>query len=276
METLLPALTPIFLFSRKSKLTKKEEILEKSENIVVVSPPDLTSPSPHSSSLQKSFVLPHRARENLLCRKQEDVNVGGSLHTCVLEEQLGTSLANSVSRWERCCLKALPSSSAEGKKKTGVIQRGQKEQMPKLKAKRQPADMSVCVNACRSTKDIEKKPFVPVVSVLKATTGSGAPIQLCPFGWKQELHKLKVEKAPHLSDGDRGGEELQVLNTQEQEGITEQEDVRRAAENTSVELKNISAERDLLRCKVTNMQLCIPAGWEGFGEGGSKRSEEET
>nr|XP_013039255.2 MORC family CW-type zinc finger protein 4 isoform X1 [Anser cygnoides] len=238
------------LTAGKSKLTKKEEILEKSENIVVVSPPDLTSPSPHSSSLQKSFVLPHRARENLLCRKQEDVNVGGSLHTCVLEEQLGTSLANSVSRWERCCLKALPSSSAEGEKKTGVIQRGQKEQMPKLKAKRQPADMSVCVNACRSTKDIEKKPFVPVVSVLKATTGSGAPIQLCPFGWKQELHKLKVEKAPHLSDGDRGGEELQVLNTQEQEGITEQEDVRRAAENTSVELKNISAERDLLRCKV--------------------------
>uniref|UniRef100_A0A8B9UFS9 MORC family CW-type zinc finger 4 n=1 Tax=Anas zonorhyncha TaxID=75864 RepID=A0A8B9UFS9_9AVES len=180
-------------------------------------------------------------------------DVGASSHTRVLEEQPDTSLADSVPRWERCCLEALPSGSAEDQK-TGVIQGGQKEQMPKLKAKRQPADMSVCVNACRSTKDVEKKPFLPVVSVLKAATGGEAPIQLCPFGWQQRLHKLKVEKAPHLGDGDRGGKELQVLNKQEQEGMTEREDVRRAVENISVELKNVSAERDLLRCKVEEIE----------------------
>ncbi|XP_035180110.1 MORC family CW-type zinc finger protein 4 [Oxyura jamaicensis] len=247
-----------YLTAGKPKLTKKEEIPEKSENIVVVSPPDLTSPSPHSSSLQKSFVLPYQERENLLCRKQEDVNVGGSLHACVLEEQLGTSFTISVSRWERFCLAALPSSSAEDKKTTGVIQGGQKEKMPKLKARRWPADMSVCVNACRSTKDVDNKPFVPVVTVLNAATSGGAPIQLYPFGWKQRLHRSKVEEAPHLSDGDRGGKDLQVLSTQEQEGITEQADVRRAVENLSVELKNISAGRDLLHCKVeeTEREKC--------------------
>lgn len=273
LETLLPALTPIFLFSSKPKLTKKEEIPQKSENIVVVSPPVLASPSPYSFSLPKSFVLPYQDRENLLCRKQEDLNVGGSSHTRVLEEQPGTGLAGGVPRWERCCLEALPSGSAEDQK-TGVIQGGEKEQMPKLKAKRRPADVSVCVNVCRSTKDVENKPLLPVVSVLKAATGGEAPIQLCPFGWQQRLHKLKVEKASHLGDGDRGGKELQVLNKQEQEGMTEQEDVRRAAENISVELKNISAERDLFRCKVANMQLCIPAGWEGVREGGSGRNKE--
>ncbi|KAM9179908.1 MORC family CW-type zinc finger protein 4 isoform 1-T1 [Mergus octosetaceus] len=241
------------LTAGKPKLTKKEEIPEKSENIVVVSPPVLASPSPYSFSLPKSFVLPYQDRENLLCRKQEDLNVGGSSHARVLEEQPGTGLADSVPRWERCCLEALPSDSAEDQK-TGVIQGGQKEQMPKLKAKRRPADVSVCVNACRSTKDVEKKPFLPVVSVLKAATGGEAPIQLCPFGWQQRLDKLKVEKAPHLGDGDRGGKELQVLNKQEQEGMTEQEDVRRAAENISVELKNTSAERDLLRCKVEEIE----------------------
>ncbi|NWZ19701.1 MORC4 protein, partial [Asarcornis scutulata] len=244
---------PHFLFSSKPKLTKKEEIPEKAENIVVVSPPVLESPSPYSFSLPKSFVLPYQDGENLLCRKQEDLNVGGSSHTRVLEEQPGTGLADSVPRWERCCLEALPSGSAEDQK-TGVIQGGQKEQMPKLKAKRWPADVSVCVNACRSTKDVENKPFLPVVSVLKAATGGEAPIQLCPFGWQQRLHKLKVEKAPDLGDGDRGGKELQVLNKQEQEGMTEQEDVRRAAENISVELKNISAERDLLWCKVEEIE----------------------
>lgn len=252
------------MFSSKPKLTKKEEIPEKSENIVVVSPPVLASPSPYSFSFK---------RENLLCRKQEDLIVGGSSHTRVLEEQPDTSLADSVPRWERCCLEALPSGSAEDQK-TGVIQGGQEEQMPKLKAKRQPADMSVCVNACRSTKDVEKKPFLPVVSVLKAATGGEAPIQLCPFGWQQRLHKLKVEKAPHLGDGDRGGKELQVLNKQEQEGMTEREDVRRAVENISEELKKVSAERDLLRCKVANLQLCIPAGWESVREGGPGRNKE--
>ncbi|EOB08564.1 MORC family CW-type zinc finger protein 4, partial [Anas platyrhynchos] len=234
----------IMSFSQFIGRDKPEEIPEKSENIVVVSPPVVASPSPYSFSFK---------RENLLCRKQEDLIVGGSSHTRVLEEQPDTSLADGVPRWERCCLEALPSGSAEDQK-TGVIQGGQEEQMPKLKAKRQPADMSVCVNACRSTKDVEKKPFLPVVSVLKAATGGEAPIQLCPFGWQQRLHKLKVEKAPHLGDGDRGGKELQVLNKQEQEGMTEQEDVRRAVENISVELKNVSAERDLLRCKVEEIE----------------------
>uniref|UniRef100_A0A8C3CY06 MORC family CW-type zinc finger 4 n=1 Tax=Cairina moschata TaxID=8855 RepID=A0A8C3CY06_CAIMO len=206
----------------------------------------------HSDENSPRYRLKCR-KENLLCRKQEDLNVGGSSHTRVLEEQPGTGLAGGVPRWERCCLEALPSGSAEDQK-TGVIQGGEKEQMPKLKAKRRPADVSVCVNVCRSTKDVENKPFLPVVSVLKAATGGEAPIQLCPFGWQQRLHKLKVEKASHLGDGDRGGKELQVLNKQEQEGMTEQEDVRRAAENISVELKNISAERDLFRCKVEEIE----------------------
>ncbi|KAI6078157.1 MORC family CW-type zinc finger protein 4 [Aix galericulata] len=241
------------LTAGKPKLTKSEEIPEKPENTVVVSPRVLASPSPCSFFLPKSFVLPYQDRENLLCRKQEDLNVGGSSHTRVLEEQPGTGLADGVPRWERCCLEAVPSGSAEDQK-TGVIQGGEKKQMPKLKAKRRPADVSVCVNACRSTKDVENKPFLPVVSVLKAATGGEAPIQLCPFGWQQRLHKLKVEKAPHLGDRDRGGKDLQVLNKQEQEGMTEREDVRRAAENISVELKNISAERDLFRCKVEEIE----------------------
>lgn len=43
-----------------------------------------------------------------------------------------------------------------------------------------------------------------------------------------------------------------------------------------MELKTISAVRDVLRCKVMNLWLCIPAGLEGFGESRSKWVEEES
>jgi len=66
-----------------------------------------------------------------------------------------------------------------------------------------------------------------------------------------------------------------IRNTQEQEAITEWENMRRPVENISVELKTLSAEWDLLQCKVTNLWLCIPAGLEVFGESRSKWIEKE-
>ena len=89
------------------------------------------------------------------------------------------------------------------------------------------------------------------------------------------LESTKVEKAPCLSGGDRGGRELQVLNTQVQEHKMEWENARRPVENIFVELKTISAEWHLLSCKVTNLWLWIPAGLEGFGERRSKWVETE-
>ncbi|NXC38462.1 MORC4 protein, partial [Penelope pileata] len=240
-----------FLVSSKPKLTIKKERLERDENTAAVSPPDRTSPSLYSFSLQKSFAVPYQERQKLLCVKQEDVNVGGSLHTCLLREQLDTSPANGVSHSKACCLEtempALLGSSGKDQKEMGVIQGGLEKQTSKLKAERWAADPSACVSACRSTKDTDKRPFLAAVTVLNATTSSGAPIQLWPFGWKQELLRSKVEKA--LGDEDRERKELQVFSKQGQEDITEQEDRSRA-----VELKNISVERDLLQWKVEEIE----------------------
>nr|XP_009668244.1 PREDICTED: MORC family CW-type zinc finger protein 4 isoform X4 [Struthio camelus australis]XP_009668245.1 PREDICTED: MORC family CW-type zinc finger protein 4 isoform X4 [Struthio camelus australis] len=248
------------LTAGKPNLTIKEELLEKHEEQMEVSPPDLTCPSPPPSPLGKSFAVPYQDREDLMCIKQE-TNVGGNLHTYLLKGLPGTlsspSHANSASHWDGCCRRedtpASPSSSAGDEKGTGTVQGELENQMPDLVAERQAADLSVCVNAYRSTKDMDKRPFVAVVGVSKAAAGGEAPIQLFPFGWKERLDRPKVRKAPCLRIGDRGGRQLQVWNPGEQEDITEQ-NMRRAVENISVELKNISAERDLLRCKVEEIE----------------------
>ncbi|KAM6251918.1 LOW QUALITY PROTEIN: MORC family CW-type zinc finger protein 4 [Spheniscus humboldti] len=211
-----------------------------------------TSGENQTLNSKKSFAVPYQEREKLVHIKQEDMNVGGSLHTCLLKEKLGTlsstSPANSVSRCLKAETEALPSSSTGDQEETGVVQGKLEKQMPNLIAKRQASDFSVCVNSYRSTKDTDKGFFV-AVGVLKTAASGEAPICLFPFGWKARLDRSKVEKAPCLSGGDRGGGELQVLNTQEQEDIMEWENVRRLVENIFVELRTISAEWDLLRCK---------------------------
>lgn len=78
----------LFFFPSKPKFTIKEEILEKHGDLVEASPPGLTCLSPPTSPLQKSFAIPYQEREKLLYINQEDMNVGGSLHTCLLKEQL--------------------------------------------------------------------------------------------------------------------------------------------------------------------------------------------
>ena len=169
------------MFPSKLKLTIKEEILEKHGDLVEASPPDLTCPSPSTSPLQKSFAVPYQEREKLLHIKQEDMNVGGSLHTCLLKEQLGTlsstSPANSVSRCLKARTPALPRSSA-GDQETGVVQG---KQMPNLIGVTQATDLSVCVNSYRSTKDIDKGFFV-AVSISKTAASGEAPIWLFCFG----------------------------------------------------------------------------------------------
>ncbi|XP_062440665.1 MORC family CW-type zinc finger protein 4 isoform X1 [Rhea pennata] len=241
----------------KPNLTIKEELLEKPEEQMEVSLPDLTCPSLPPFPLQKNFAVPYQDREDLGCIKRE-TNVGGSLHTYLFKGLPGTlsstSHANSALHWDGCCRRAetpaSPSSSAGNQKDTAMIREELEDQMPNLIAERQAADLGICVN----TKDMDRRPFVAVVGVSKAAAGGEAPIQLFPFGWKERLDRPKAEKAPCLMTGDKGGRELQVLNTGEKEDITEQEDMRRAMENISVELKNISAERDFLRCKVEEIE----------------------
>lgn len=63
-------------------------VLERDENIVMVSPSDLNSPSLCSFLLQKSFAIPYQERKNLLHVKQEDMHVHSSLHASLLEAQV--------------------------------------------------------------------------------------------------------------------------------------------------------------------------------------------
>ncbi|KAG6920511.1 microrchidia 4 [Chelydra serpentina] len=131
--------------------------------------------------------------------------------------------------------------------------------MPALISESQAADKSVCVNTCGNVEEVDKRPFVAVVGISKAAVDGEAPIQLIPFGWEERLDKAKVEEEARSHndpppDGDKGGGDLQVPKTTNQRDMVEQEELRRTVENFSMELKRVSAERDLLQGKVEELE----------------------
>ncbi|KAM8799971.1 MORC family CW-type zinc finger protein 4 [Eudromia elegans] len=244
----------------KPNLPVKEELLEKHGAQMGVPPPDLPSPSRPPFPLQKSFVQPYQDRGDLVYIKQE---AGGGLCTYLLtglRGRLGSACpVSSAWRWDGGCRRedvpGSPARSAAGQEDPVVVRGELEGPMPNLIAESQDADRSVCVNAFGSTQNVAKGPFVAVVGVSTAAAGSEAPIQLFPFGWKERLppDRPTLGKAPCLRTGNRGGE-VQVLNLRKQEDVMEQENMRRAMENISVKLRNVSAERDLLRCKVEEIE----------------------
>ncbi|NXD14303.1 MORC4 protein, partial [Nothocercus nigrocapillus] len=237
----------------KPNLPIKEELLEKCEAQMGVSPPDLPCPSRSLFPLQKSFAQPYQDRGDLVYIKQE-TSGGSSVCTYLLTGLPGPlgipCPASGTWRWDGGCgredVPGLPAGSAAAQKDPVVVQGELEDRMPNLVAESRAADRSVCVNMHGSTQDVAKGPFVAVVGVSKAAE---TPIQLFPFGWKERLDSPSMGKAPCLRTGNRGGE-LQVLNPGKQEDVAEQENTRRAMESISVKLKNVSAERDLLQCKV--------------------------
>ncbi|NWI98702.1 MORC4 protein, partial [Crypturellus undulatus] len=253
-------LTLCLSFYSKPDLPIKEELLEKHEAQMGVSPPDLPCTSHPPLPLQKNFAQHYQDRGDLVYTKQE-TSGGGSLCTYLLRGLPGTlgipCPASSAWRWDGGCRSedapGSPTGSAAAQKDPVMVQGELEVQMPNLVAESQVADRSVCVNTYGSTQDIPKGPFVAVVSVSKAAAGAEVPIQLFPFGWKERLDRPSMENTLCLSTGNRG-EELQVLNPGKQEDVMEPENTRRAMENISVKLENVSTERDLLWCKVEEVE----------------------
>ncbi|XP_010215100.1 PREDICTED: MORC family CW-type zinc finger protein 4 [Tinamus guttatus] len=208
----------------------------------------------------QSFAQHYQDRGDLVYIKQE-TSGGGSLCTYLLTGlpgALGTPCPTSSAwRWDGGCRREDapgPSAGSAAAQKDPVMVQGELEgRMPNLVAESQAADRSVCVNVYGSAQDVPKGPFVAVVGVSKAAAGTETPLQLFPFGWKETLDRPSMGKAPCLRTGNSRGE-LQVLNLGKQEDVMEQENMRRAVENISVKLENISAERDLLQCKVEEVE----------------------
>ncbi|XP_067404533.1 MORC family CW-type zinc finger protein 4-like [Emydura macquarii macquarii] len=253
----------------KCKLSSEEELLEKQRQYqeqIEPSPPDLTSPSPPPSLDRESST---EADEGQECSEsdKDDQNVEGSINSCLVREHLdapnGTNQAQDAScSGGLCPTKETPASPGqlEGEQKEmAVVQAELEEKMPALIAESQAAVKNVCVNTCGNVEEVDKRPFVAVVGISKAAVDGEAPIQLIPFGWEERLDKAKVEEKAqshndHPLDGEKGGGDLQIPETTDQRDTVEQEELRRTVENISVELKSISAERDLLQGKVEELE----------------------
>ncbi|CAM5165756.1 unnamed protein product [Natator depressus] len=252
----------------KHKLSTEEEPLEKQKRYqerIDPSPPDLTSPSPRTSFERDSSAEADQDQE---CSEsdKDDESVEDSIDSHLLREPLdalsGINQAGDASHNGGLCptkeTRASLSHLEGEQKETAVVQVELEEEMPALISESQAADKNVCVNTCGNVEEMDKRPFVAVVGISKAAADGEAPIQLIPFGWEERLDKAKVEKARSHndppSDGDKGGGDLQVPKTTNQRDMVEQEELRQIAENFSVELKRVSAERDLLQGKVEELE----------------------
>ncbi|CAM2120199.1 unnamed protein product [Caretta caretta] len=252
----------------KHKLSMEEELLEKRKRYqerIDPSPPDLTSPSPRTSFERDSSAEADQDQE---CSEsdKDDESVEDSIDSHLVREPLdalsGTNQAGDASHNGGLCptkeTRASLSHLEGEQKETAVVQVELEEEMPALISESQAADKNVCVNTCGNVEEMDKRPFVAVVGISKAAADGEAPIQLIPFGWEERLDKAKVEKARSHNDpppdGDKGGGDLQVPKTTNQRDMVEQEELRQIAENFSVELKRVSAERDLLQGKVEELE----------------------
>lgn len=244
----------------------EEELLEKRRRYqeqVESFPPDLTSTSPPISSLQKVST---KAKQDDCYKSniKEDVSVTENMCPCLSRDQQDVS--SGTSHPGNLCSKdksPAPDSPVAGvEEEMAVVQGDLEEQMPNLVAESQVAGGSVCVNMYGSMEEMGKRPFVAVVGISKTAAESGAPIQLIPLGREERLDRPKVEEKVLSSndpplEGDRDRGDLQELTTVDQKDTVKQQELRRAAENVSVVLKSVLAERDLLQCKVT-----LPPGCE--------------
>ncbi|XP_075752812.1 MORC family CW-type zinc finger protein 4 isoform X2 [Pelodiscus sinensis] len=246
----------------KHKLSTEEELLGKRQRCleqIESPPPDLTSPSHHTSLERQSST-----EAGWECSK-DDTSVEGRTDSRLLIEHLealsDTSPAGHASHvGELGPTKETPASHShleEEQKETALVQVELEEQMPALIAESQAADKSVCVNTCGNLEEVNKRPFVAVVGISKAAVDGEAPIQLIPFAWEERLDKAKAEeKARSQADPPpgKGGGDLQVPKTMDQRNMVEQEELRRTVENILVELRSISAERDLLLRKMEELE----------------------
>ncbi|EMP31984.1 MORC family CW-type zinc finger protein 4 [Chelonia mydas] len=252
----------------KHKLSTEEEPLEKWKRYqerIDPSPPDLTSPSPRTSFERDSSAEADQDQE---CSEsdKDDESVEDSIDSHLVREPLdalsGINQAGDASHNGGLCptkeTRASLSHLEGEQKETAVVQVELEEEMPALISESQAADKNVCVNTCGNVEEMDKRPFVAVVGISKAAADGEAPIQLIPFGWEERLDKAKVEKAQSHNDpppdGDKGGGDLQVPKTTNQRDMVEQEELRQIAENFSVELKRVSAERDFLQGKVEELE----------------------
>ncbi|KYO38124.1 hypothetical protein Y1Q_0007245 [Alligator mississippiensis] len=247
----------------KHKLSVEEELLEKRRRYqeqVESFPPDLTSTSPPISSLQKVST---KAKQDDCYKSniKEDVSVTENMCPCLSRDQQDVS--SGTSHPGNLCSKdksPAPDSPVAGvEEEMAVVQGDLEEQMPNLVAESQVAGGSVCVNMYGSMEEMGKRPFVAVVGISKTAAESGAPIQLIPLGREERLDRPKVEEKVLSSndpplEGDRDRGDLQELTTVDQKDTVKQQELRRAAENVSVVLKSVLAERDLLQCKVEKLE----------------------
>ncbi|NWX81525.1 MORC4 protein, partial [Nothoprocta pentlandii] len=241
------------LYSRAS-LPVKEELLEEREAQVEASASDVPHPSHAPFPLRKSPGQRYQDRGDLVFLKREASGAGGLCTYLLagLPRALGSPCpASSGWRWHGRREEA--PGPAPGHSDPAALRDEQRGPVPDLGAERQAADGGACGSSLASAQGRDSRPFVALVGVSKAPAGAEAPIQLFPFGWKETLDRPSAGKALCLRTGNRGGE-LQVLSPGKQEDVMEQENTRRAMENISVKLTNVSAERDLLRCKVDKME----------------------
>uniref|UniRef100_A0A7M4EHP5 MORC family CW-type zinc finger 4 n=1 Tax=Crocodylus porosus TaxID=8502 RepID=A0A7M4EHP5_CROPO len=247
----------------KHKLSVEEELLEKRRRYqeqIESFPPDLTSPSPPISPLQK--VSTNAKQDD--CYKSNikgDVSVTEIMCPCLSRDQQdvssGTSHAGNLCPKDKCPAPDSPVASI--KEEMAVVQGDLQEKMPNLVAESQAAGGGLCVNMYGSMEEMDKRPFVAVVGISKTAAESGAPIQLIPLVWEERLDRPKAEEKALSSndpppEGDRDRGNLQELTTVDQKDTVKQQELRKAVENVSVVLKSVSAERDLLQYKVEKLE----------------------
>uniref|UniRef100_A0A8D0HME0 Uncharacterized protein n=1 Tax=Sphenodon punctatus TaxID=8508 RepID=A0A8D0HME0_SPHPU len=250
----------------KHKLSTEQELLEKRRRFqsqIEDSSPELSGPSPAFSDREISS----EADQDEECRRLNDKD-GMSSHLHLLGENHGkpveTSLVLPVSVAVGLCLKkdsaATPSHLEGEQKEVSVIHGELEEQMPDLVTDSPAREGPCCISAVGSVEEVDKRPFVAVVGISKAMAGREAPIQLVPLGWEERLDRPKAggkglsHNNPLPKESKK--EDLDVPKTMDQRDRKkeEAEELRKTVENISAELKRVSAQQNLLRCKVEELE----------------------